>query len=256
MIAILAAGLAYALPVGVCHTYDLEIVLDGHAPLLGRPTNRIELQLEMKVTGTKAPDAGSLAATVELTAMKSRLNGVSLPFTIEDVRASLPTTNIVFSSLGKVLKNDAPDVVLPVHLPGVDPKRLPDVSFLPVEFPASPVEVGQSWEFVRRFGGADVRYSATATELGPNRAVFDAKVSQNEITFEDANGELVKEESQASFKVETVLQGTGKVVFDVKRGLATSFEANLSAVGKAAPVGGGAPKERRLKTTIRAKLRP
>jgi hypothetical protein len=245
MIAILAAGLAYALPVGVCHTYDLEIVLDGHAPLLGRPTNRIELQLEMKVTGTKAPDAGSLAATVELTAMKSRLNGVSLPFTIEDVRASLPTTNIVFSSLGKVL-----------HLPGVDPKRLPDVSFLPVEFPASPVEVGQSWEFVRRFGGADVRYSATATELGPNRAVFDAKVSQNEITFEDANGELVKEESQASFKVETVLQGTGKVVFDVKRGLATSFEANLSAVGKAAPVGGGAPKERRLKTTIRAKLRP
>lgn len=251
---LLAANLAYAFPAGTKQLYDFQVNLDGHIPMLGRAQSQVEVKMVLQVEGQGMKEDG-FAVTSDLTEMRASMGGVVLPFTIDNVKAFFPKTTLKVSSAGKVLASDAPDVQLPVRLPGLDSKRLPDISFLPIEFPSKGVEVGKAFQFKKNLGGTEATFTVTPTEIDDAFAKLDVGLFQEYATFEAANGDEVKDEAGAVNRLTTILTGNGKVIFDRKLGLSKSFHADSEAVTQVTAIKDGTKSERRIKSKLRVDLR-
>ncbi|HRK23187.1 MAG TPA: hypothetical protein PLX06_15315 [Fimbriimonadaceae bacterium] len=251
---IAAATLTYAFPVGSKSLYDFQVNLEGPIPMLGRAQSQVEVKMVLEVAGLGAKEGG-FAVTSDLTEMRASMGGVVLPFTVENVKAFFPKTNLLVAPTGKILKTDAPDVQLPVRLPGLDSKRLPDVSFLPVELPAEGIEVGKSFTFQKNLGGSEATFTVTPTAIDETKAEMNVKLSQSYETLETANGDETKDEKAAVNRLKTELKGSGKFVFDRKLGLTKSLAADSLAVTEVTPVKGGVKSERRITTKIRVDRR-
>lgn len=251
---LLAANLAYAFPAGTKQLYDFQVNLDGHIPMLGRAQSQVEVKMVLQIEGLGVKEDG-IGVTSDLTEMRASMGGIVLPFTIDNVKAFFPKTTLKVSAAGKVLKSDAPDVQLPVRLPGLDSKRLPDISFLPIEFPAEGIEGGKSFQFKKNLGGTEATFTVTPTAIDDAVAMLDVGLSQEYSTLEAANGDEVKDEKGAVNRLSTVLSGTGKVIFDRKRGLSKSFHADSEAVTQVTAIKDGAKSERRIKSKLRVDLR-
>lgn len=252
----LATTLAYAFPAGQKATYDLTVNLTGYVPILGRPQSNVEVRMAVLATGGGKDPEGNVKATCDLIEMRASMAGVPLPFTVDNVRAYFPKANLVLSPNGKVLKTDAPDVDLPIRLPALHSQRLPDISFLPVEFPAGGVEVGQSWSFVKKFGEADMNYLATLKSLEGGKAALHVILRQDTEGFEDASGGPVRQEANAARRLSTVLKGDGEAVFDVEKGMALRLNASYTATTKVTDLKSGETSERVLKATLKSERRP
>ena len=248
--------LVYSFPSGSKAVYDFKIGMEGYIPLLGKTDNRVEVQAVIEVRGAGAGTDGNLGVTSEFLEFQASLGGVPLPFRVNDVKTYFPKTTLSVTPHGKVVKSDAPLLEMPIRLPGLDSRRIPDVTFLPIEFPVEGVEVGKTWSFKRKFGDPDIEYAATTSSITDDLVKFEVKIVQKLSFLEDSGGYETKDEKAAATRVETTLAGSGKVEFDRKRGLSKLFTAETEAVSQVTEIKSGKTSERKVRSRLKVELRP
>ena len=247
---VLATQVAYKWKPAVTVDYDMVVKMDGFLPVLGGNQGVAEVKLGLRVTGADAP-APALKATSELTDAEIKFNDAKLPLGLDNVQEYFPKSTVTFSPLGEVLATDAPDKKLPVRLPGLDVKRLPDISFLALQFPAGGVATGDTWSFDKPFGDFPVHYECTAKSVDGGKVEVDVKVKQEMAYDENESLEVAKDPADATAHVKTNLAGGGTVVFDATRGVVSSVSMDSEAVTVAKDIKSGETKERKLKQSLR-----
>lgn len=242
----------YTFPVGVKQVYDVTVVYDGVIPVFNDEPKKVEVDLGVQVVGVAGK---GISVSSELVSLKLLLSGEAMPFGVNDVKEYIPKTTIQMTPEGKILASDAPDKVLPVQLPGLDIKRVPDFTYLPIEFPAGGVEVGKSWDFRKKFGQSDVTYTITPTLVSGEKVEMDVKVAQAYETLEDEAMQVVDKEADAIRRVATKVAGSGKAVFDLKKGLIASYRVEAQADSDVTDLKTKAKSTRKLKTLLTIRLR-
>jgi hypothetical protein len=246
---LLAAALApaaYQWTPGTTASYDVSVVFDGFLPILGGNTGKAEVAMTVKVDGV-AGDEETQSASSEMTAFEIKFNGFPLPLALEDAQGFFPKTTVQMTPVGKITKSDAPDIALPVRLPGLDVKRFPDITYLPIELPANGWEKGQKWEFTKAFGDSDMSYACETVELAGDVATVDVVVKQNYSVLENDALEVVTDEKDAVNKVNTALRGTGTIQFHVGKGRVIKVEMKNTSMSAVMNIKSGKPAgERKL----------
>ena len=257
MVALVAAltVISYAFPANPPVAYDVEFQFKGFIPVLGGRDGDADVKLGFEVAGATADADGNPRVTCDLKAFKLLFGDAEMPFTLEQVKEVFPKNASSITPQGKVLKNDTPDVDIPFRLPGVDVKKMPDLTFLPIEFPTEGVEIGKEWTFKKTFAGADVSYTAKVTELDDAHAEVELKLSQSYDTLEDEAKKVVKSEQEAVSRVHTDMTGTGKVTFDRKLGIVRSCTLESHSVAHVVDIQNKKESERKLDMTVRTTLR-
>jgi hypothetical protein len=246
--------LTYGLGPNVRATYLTEVNYDGYIPLFGGTIGKIAVSMTFDVAGLTQDAEGQPRATSELTAFTVKFNGSQLPLDLTNAQAFFPKTTISLSPFGEVLKTDAPNVSLPFRLPGLDVKRVPDVTYLPLQFPPEGVEVGKAFTFKKAFTGSDVTYTVTPTGLNNVSAMFDAKMAQRYDSLENKSAEIVTEEKEAFQKVSTELKGAAMVVFDRQRNLVSHMDLTGEASSVVTEIKSGKTSKRSLKMVLKVRL--
>lgn len=251
----LLVPISYGFTPGVKATYDVEVIFNGYIPIFGGQEGKVEVSMSVDVEGL-APDAEKRArAASEIKAFGVVFNGSKLPLGLDAVQSFFPRTTVSLSAEGKVLKTDAPDLSLPVRLPGLDVKRFPDITYLPIEFPSEGIEEGKAFTFKKQFGDSNALYTVTPISIKEDSVELDVKMAQTYTVLEDAGLNVVKDEKEAVSRVSTELSGAGKVVFDRKRGMAGSILIDTTAVSKVTTIKTKETTERKLATTLKVKLK-
>lgn len=235
-------------------SYDVSVAFDGFIPILGGQQGKVDVRMGVGVSGL-ASEEGNLRAASEIVRFKLSFNGAELPLTLESVQSFFPRTTITLTPQGQILKSDAPDVKLPVKLPGLDVKRFPDITYLPIEFPKSGIEVKTPWEFRKSFGGSDVAYRVTASEITDAEVKMDIELTQRYDLLEDDAKEIVTNKADAVNSVSTEVKGTGKAVFDRKLGALRTATIEATAISDVTELESQKKSQRSLKTKLEIKLR-
>lgn len=257
MIAIVAAvavAVAYKFPTEPM-AYTLKANFEGYVPVLGGQENaQVNVVMGFKVWGI-APEEGNLRAVSDLTDVEIKFGGAPLPFDVDSVRPFFPKNTIVLTPAGKIIKNDAPDVSLPVRLPGLDVKRFPEISYLPVEFPAEGIEMGKSFQYKKAFGDSDVTYTVTPEKLEGATLFLKVQMEQVYETLEDEAKNLTVKAVDAAYKVRTSVKGEGTVEFDADKGRVIRSKFVANATSDVTAIKGGEASKRDLKTTVTVESR-
>jgi len=252
--AVLSTPIRYVIPVGTPLRIDVKVTFDGYLPVLGGVNGKTTVDLRVGVSGLPVDEKGNPQAVSEIEDMKISLNGGVLPLGPKNIAEFFPRTTISFSPEGRMLKTDAPDKKLPVQLPGLDAKRFPDITYLPIEFPTTGIEVGKAFTFQKDFGPHRAAYEVTPVSIDEDQITLNVKVQQSWTSWEDARKNPVAEsEAKAELKANTA--GKGTAVFDRKRGLVreAKIEADTATVVK--DLATGAETRRDLNTTLEIGLR-
>lgn len=237
--------------------YSMKVDFAGYIPVLGGQENAdCNVAMGFTVNSLSADKDGNPQAVFDLTAVEIKFGGAPLPFDLDSVRPYFPKNTISHTANGKILKTDAPDIQLPVRLPGLDVKRIPDITYMPIEFPADGVEVGKTFEFKKQFGDSEVSYKVTPQKLEGGTLFLDLTMSQTYETMEDeAKNVTIKPEDAAS-KVRTAVTGSGTVQFDVARGIVKASKVIADANSVVSGMKGEDMGKRTLKTTVEVTLKP
>lgn len=235
-------------------TYDVSVAFEGYLPIIGGREGRVDLEMSVLVEGQPADADGAPQVASEIQTFKMSLNKALMPFTEKNVADFFPRTTISVSPFGTQLKTDAPDKVLPVRLPGLDVKRFPAITYLPIEFPAEGIEVGKPYHFKKAFGDADVDYEVTPTAISDDEVALKIHLSQSYVSFEDAVHNPVKED-KATIRISTDVVGDGTATFDRRAGLIRDTNLVADATGKAVDVKTNESTDRHLKTTLTIHLK-
>lgn len=250
-----AAIFTYSFPIDQPRQFGVKVVFDGFIPLLGGQEGKVEVNLGMSAKGLPADELGARVGS-ELTSIEVIFNGAPLNFvTLQSAKDYFPSTQITISPSGQTLKTNAPDLQLPIKLPGLDIKRFPDITFLPLELPKDGAEVGRSYSFKKRFGDNDVTYTVTPTRV--DEKGMDAKVTLDQTyeVLENDSVEIVKDLKDATSKVVTQLHGTGNAHFESKLGCFTKVTVSADANSTVTSLETGKKTERKLKTSLEITLK-
>lgn len=248
------ALLQYAFPIGASMTYDVNVVFDGFIPILGGQEGKVEVKMDVGLECLKPDTDGNLRASSEIVKAQILFNDAPLPLTVENIRDFFPKSAAEFSADGKIVKNDAPNMNLPIKLPGLDVKRFPDITFLPVEFPKTEVVEGGSWEFERLFGDSPMRYKAVLQKLTETVAELKIEVNQSYEVLEDEAVGVVKDAKDAIASVKTTMKGSGTAKFDRKLGLFSEVQMAADAESIVTDLKTNATKTRKLTSKLAVKL--
>lgn len=239
----------YGFEPGAKHDYQMTAVFDGFLPILGGNTGKAEISMGLTVTG-EAKSETEVKAASEITSFSMKFNEAPLPFGLEMVQDFFPRAVVTLTPKGKITGNTAPDKDLPVRLPGLDPKKMPDITFVPIEFPEKDLAVGDVWKFEKPFSGAPIAYTCRLEKIEGEVAQVAVNVKQTLAFLESDAIEVVKKEEDAASSVRTDMTGTGRVWFDTARGVAVGSRMLNTAVSKVTPLKQGKPTERRMVTTL------
>ncbi len=242
-------ALAYAINAGTVVEYDLRVQFTGMIPILGGNEGSADVRLGVRVEGQKA-EASGLKISSELTKAEIFFNAAKLPLDLENVRDFFPKTTVETTTLGKILKTDAPDIQLPVRLPGLDVKRFPDISYMMLEFPAEGIEAGKPWSFQKAFGGSDVKYTCILQSQADGVAKIGVEIDQKYTVLEDSAMQVVPDKTDAENEVTTSMKATGTVQFSIKEGFILSSKILGTAVSQVKPLNGGENSERKLNIEV------
>lgn len=249
-----ALKIAFALPASGIQ-YDVNIQFDGYLPVLGGSEGKVNADIGLSVKGVDPDEKGQLRAVSDLTSLNLVWNGDKMPFTVDNIRPFFPKTTISYAPNGKILSTDAPDVQLPVRLPGLDVKRFPDITYLPIEFPEGGIEVGVPFKFQKKFGDSSVDYEATITSVKGATVSVAVKMTQAYETLEDEAKNLTTVEKDAFYKVTTKVEGSGTFEFDANRTILVKSKLVGVSESKATEVKSGKSSDRKLTTTLTVTLK-
>lgn len=236
------------------HQYNMTVTFDGMIPILGGQEGKASVALGVLVRGLKPEGEEPLRVSSELTKAEFVFNGAKLPLGLENVQDFFPKTTISATKLGKITKSDAPDISLPIKLPGLDVKRFPDISYLPVEFGVAQLKPDMEWSYTKPFGGSNVTYKCKVTSITEKQVLISLELFQEYEVTENEAMEVTTEKEDAVNKVKTVMKGYGKAVFDRALGVFLDFEASATAVSEVTPLDGSEKTKRELKTSLKVKL--
>ncbi len=249
-----AVQLTYSFQLAPPTLYDVKVRFEGYVQVFGGRDADVEAQMLVEAVGT-APDVdGNLQAVSEIKAFSLLMNGTPLPVEPKNITRYFPKTTISMTPQGKILKTDAPDTKLPVSLPALHPKRFPDITYLPIEFPVEGVEVGKEFRFTKAFGDSNVDFFVVPTAITEQSATLTIRMSQSTTLFEDRYGNAA-DEQKAFAKISTEVKGTGTASFDRKRGIVSQLSVVANAESAATEVASGKQSERNLKTTLNVNAR-
>lgn len=251
MLAVLVAAAVYQFPVNKTMNYALDVQFDGYVPVLGGIDGKIDVALKMAVVGM-TPDKTAVRLAADLTDAEIRLDGEKMPFTVDNLKQFFPKNTIGATELGEIKENDAPDLKLPVRLPGLDVKRIPEISYMPIQFPADMAD-GKTFTYKKPFGDSDVEYEVTPKFDG-STIHFAIKMKQSYAFMEDDAHNKIDEEKDAKFDVKTEVTGAGNIDFDSAKGRVISSKIVADANSVVTERGAGTKTERKLKTTLICKL--
>jgi hypothetical protein len=230
-------------------TYDVTVGFAGYLPIIGGKECKVDISMSVDVEGQAAGDDGLPRVASEITAFKMSLNKAPMPFTAKNIADFFPRTTISLTPEGKQVKTDAPDKKLPVRLPGLDVKRFPDITYLPLQFPPEGIEEGKIYRFKKPFGDADVEYEVTPTAITDDSVTLKVHLSQTYTSFEDAVHNLV-EEKDAKIQVATNIVGAGSATIDRHLGLIRDTKIEADATSHAVEIATKAESDRHLHTTL------
>lgn len=234
--------------------YTLTATFDGFIPILGGQEGKVDVKMLVNVSPTAKPLEGNQQASLEIGSFAISFNGAVLPLGIENVTSFFPKTTIQFDPTGKVTKTDAKKVLSPVRLPGLDPQRLPEISFLPIEFPSSGIEIGSTWTFKRQFSGADLNYVCKLDKIDGSTVTILADLDQAYENFEDEGGNIPPDKLDAVRTVKTELKGKAVITYSVTRKLVLVSKVDWVATSKLEEFGTKEKSERKLALTMESKL--
>jgi hypothetical protein len=245
--AVALAPAVYKFEPGPALNYTMKSEFNGFIPILGGNEGKVEVTLGVAVQGLAPKEEGPVV-TSDINRFELKFNEAPLPFGLDSVRDFFPKATVGLSPAGKVLTNTTPDRQLPIALPGLDPRRLPDITFVPIELPTEPLEAGKTWTFERAFSGAPMKYEANVQSLDGDLARIGVKISQSLEVLENDALEVVKTEKDATARAATTLTGEGQVWFDLAKGRPEKISMRNNAVTKVTLLKGGATSERKLTT--------
>ena len=245
---------AYKFPVDSIRKYSVTVNFDGFVPILGGRETKAEIELGLKVVGLGHPQDDQWKVSSELTRAKVTLDGEELPFTVDNLKTFFPKNTINISLFGKLIKTDAPDIKLPIRLPGLDVKRFPEITYLPVEFPEQGIELGQSFTFKKKLGGSEATYVAVPSKIDDKTIELRIEVTQVSEDLENEALEVVKEAKDATASTHTELRGKGTLIFDVALGAVKELNVKAVAVTQSTDLKDHKRSERTLRTGLVVKL--
>lgn len=254
LLALSLVPVAYGFSPGVNLDYDVNVRFEGFIPVLGGQEGKVEVDMGVRVEGLEKKDA-NLRSSSDIKRFKISFNGAELPLTLDSIKDYFPKNTIELSPAGQIVKTDAPELKLPVRLPGLDAKRFPDITYLPIQFPDSEMEIGKTWEFKKNFDGSDITYTCKATKVDPDWVEVDMTMAQSYTILENESKEVVTDKKDAIASVATTLKGSGRVIFDRKRGVVTAFSASADADSRATDLKTKLETRRMLKTILEVKLK-
>ncbi len=249
----LAILLTYAFTPQTNLTYDAKVTFEGFIPILGGQQGKVEVKMMVAVKGGEPKD-GNLAASSKLNTIEITFNGEKLPLTLENVEEFFPKTSVTLTPFGKVLTSDAPDKKLPVKLPGLDAKRFPDITYLPLEFPSSGIQLEKSFTFTKSFGESPVLYTVTPTKIDEASAEFKVELRQDYTVLEDETSEVVKVEADAISMVKTEVIGAGTITFNRKLGVVQTMKIESTAESNVTDLATKKVTKRLLRTILDVKV--
>lgn len=232
----------------------MDATFEGFLPVFGGMDGDASIRLDVTLKGLEPDSQSRPRIEMDLADAKVTLKGAALPFDVDSARKFFPKTTMSFDPLGKLLETDAPDIVLPIRLPGMDVKRFPELCFLPVEFPANGAPDAAAWTFNRNLNGVDTVCEARLTEATEERATIQMSFKQDYTSLESEAYELVLDEKDAGFRVRTQVSGEAKGVFDRKKGLFTQWNLDVIAESQEENLRTAAKRDRKMKTTVRVTL--
>lgn len=246
MLALLIAA-AYQFPAQQVSNYDLNVTFEGYVPVLGGIDGKIEVALKMAVTGLEPKDH-PVRLSSDLTDAVISIDGEKLPFTVDSLKSFFPKNTISATTLGEIKENDAPDLKLPVQLPGLHVKRIPEISYMPVQFPAD-MEDGKPFTYKKPFGDSSMEYEVTP-KLEGSTLHLSVKLKQSYRYMEDETNNKVDAEADAKFHVLTDVVGSGTIAFDTAKGQVIASKIVADATDTVTEIKNDAKKTRKLKTTL------
>jgi hypothetical protein len=245
----IATILSYALLAGAKAKYQVNVSFDGYLPILGGRNATVEVAMTADVVGL--PTKGdALQAKSEVSAFEVKMNGAALPFTLANVQKFFPPTAIAFRPDGKVIETDAPDVEMPIRLPGLDAKRFPEISFLPLQLDPGTLELSREFTFDRSFGGSSVQYRLKPDTISDETITFCIVLNQSSDALETTQHIETREPERAKWKLQRSLSGTGTATFDRRLGAFQTVEVNAEELTKVQEIKTGVNSERRLRTRL------
>ncbi|MEQ1822240.1 MAG: hypothetical protein ABL949_07010 [Fimbriimonadaceae bacterium] len=242
----------YNFPIGKTTSYNLNVEFDGFVPMLGGIDGKITVDLGMDVVGIKRLE-DIIEVASDLSSAEIRLDGEKLPFTVDNIKKFFPKNTITASLYGQIKTNDAPDIKTPVRLPGLDVKRMPDISYMPIEFPTN-FDGKTDWKFEKTFGDSKMTYEVSPSWEG-STILMKVKIAQTYTNYEDESKNLLEKADEAFARVVTEVKGEGVIKFDNERGLVTESKIVANAVSQVTELKKETTTERKLKTTLTCKLK-
>jgi hypothetical protein len=223
--------------------YEIQVEFDGYLPIFGGRNAKALVLLGLEVAGR-----GDNKAGYRVTAFSMKLDETPLSFNEKNIQGFFPPADVTFKPSGEVSETSAPKTKLPFRLPGLDPQRLPDISFAPIVFPERLVGAGEMWTYRKVLNGATTQYDAKLRTLNADNAEVDVEIRQSTTFGEDASGAVV-ELSKATRTLESETKGEASATFDPRAGQLTG--ASIRATTVDSPSDGTSA--RTLKTTILVK---
>ncbi len=249
LLALALATAEYKIEPAAKHAYVMDAEFNGFLPILGGNEGKAEIRMGIAVEGESRTE-NELKISSEISAFSIKFNGAPLPLGLDAVQDFFPKATVTLNRQGKVLANTAPNTPLPVRLPGLDPRRMPDITFVPLEFSSDEVKPGLTWKFERDFSGAPLAYSCRVESVEGDVAALSIAVKQEFTALENEGLEVVKKEEDAVASVKTIMTGEGKVWFNLTGGYALGSEMQNLAVSTVTPLKQGKKSERRLTTRL------
>jgi hypothetical protein len=250
LVAAALTPISYSFAVGRTVDYAVSVKFDGFVPILGGKDGVFEVDMNVAAQGALPDSEGRLRTVSELKDFKVTVNGAVLPLELVSATEYFPKTTVSMSPFGAILATDAPDKKLPVRLPGLDIKRFPDITYLPIEFPAEGIESGKPFTFKKLFGDSMVTYEVTPTSITDDAVEMALKVDQHYEVLEDEHKNVVTDPKEADAKVDTDVAGDGTATFSRAQGIVTKLRISAVANSKVEDLATHQIGTRKLKTLL------
>lgn len=208
---------------------NLTAKLKGSLPILQNP-EPVDLEGSLRVSylATPAKQNADGQTVVQFRAENAEAEVLGIPISVpmEDAHKILDRV-VTFAPTGEVVRvEQGAPLPFSLSIPGVDPQRLYAL-LCPVVFPATPLAVGESWDYQSELLGAEgnpARFSArvlavpSASSRGPGELRIEQTFTMDVDQMLDADNKPVSEGAVPARSRKGTITGNGIMVFDPSAG--------------------------------------